>query len=274
MVLIKQQWLGRSIGRAALVLRDKFNIIHTACFSPEIVGTVANDQLATKLVTTICQSHKTFVDVGAHIGSIISEVSHINSSIKIVAIEAIPEKVVHLRRKFPTVELHDCAVGDSPGEVPFFINLRHSGYSSLKKPISEHEGAISEIRVPIKRLDEIVSSCGVDVIKIDVEGVELSVLRGSTKILNGSRPTILFESGPQLDDDLRDTKEALYDFLTLNDYVVVIPNRVAHDDFGLSKEEFLKSHLYPRQTTNYFAIPQERRIEIRNRARTILKIPT
>jgi precorrin-6B methylase 2 len=78
-------------------------------FYPERAGTVANDQLATKLVTTICQSHKTFVDVGAHIGSVISEVGNSDSTIKIVAIEAILEKIVQLRRKFPFVELHDCA---------------------------------------------------------------------------------------------------------------------------------------------------------------------
>ncbi|MEB3312724.1 MAG: FkbM family methyltransferase, partial [Cyanobacteriota bacterium] len=179
MLWIKQQLLGGSIGRLTLSLRDKFDILHTTYLCPERVGTVANDQLATKLVTTICQSHKTFVDVGAHIGSVISEVANSDSTIRIVAVEAIPEKTVQLRRKFPFVELHDCAVGESTGEVPFFINLRQSGYSSLRRPLSVNELETSEIRVPIKRLDEIVLSNNIDVIKIDVEGAELGVLRGS-----------------------------------------------------------------------------------------------
>ena len=273
MIWMKQQLLGGSIGRLALSFRDKFDILHTAYFYPESVGTVANDQLATKLVTTICQSHKTFVDVGAHIGSVISEVANSDSTIKIVAIEAIPEKIVQLRRKFPFVELHDCAVGESTGEVSFFINLRQSGYSSLRRPFRVNELETSEIRVPIKRLDEIVLSNDIDVIKIDVEGAELGVLRGSMKILNESRPTIMFESGPQLESDLDYTKEELYEFFFSSGYVVLIPNRVAHNDFGLSKDGFIESHLYPRRTTNYFAIPKERRIEIRDRARSILKIP-
>lgn len=270
---MKQQLLGGSIGRLALSFRDKFNILHTAHFYPERVGTVANDQLATKLVTTICQSHKTFVDVGAHIGSVISEVASSDSTIKIVAIEAIPEKIVQLRRKFPFIELHDCAVGESTGEVSFFINLKQSGYSSLRKPVSVNELETFEIRVPIKRLDEIVLSNDIDVIKIDVEGAELGVLRGSMNILNESRPTVMFESGPQLESDAGYTKEELYEFFFSIDYVVLIPNRVVHNDFGLSKDGFIESHLYPRRTTNYFAIPKERRIEIRDRARGILKIP-
>ena len=270
---MKQQLLGSSIGRLAFFLRDKFDLLYTAYFHSERIGTVANDQLATKLVTAICQSHKTFVDVGAHIGSVISEVANTDSTIKIVAVEAVPEKIVQLRRKFPFVELHDCAVGESTGESSFFINLRQSGYSSLKKPVSVNELETSEIRVPIKRLDEIVSSNNIDVIKIDVEGAELDALRGSTKILNENRPTIMFESAPQLENDLGCVKEDLYEFFLSRDYVVLVPNRIAHNDSGLSKDGFIESHLYPRRTTNYFAVPKERRIEIRDRARNILKVP-
>jgi hypothetical protein len=47
---------------------------------------------------------------------------------------------------------------------------------------------------------------------------------------------------------------------------------VAHNDGGLSLEGFIESHAYPRRTTNYIAIPSERRVEIRDRARTLLGI--
>ena len=67
--------------------------------------------------------------------------------------------------------------------------------------------------------------------------------------------------------------EELYDFFNSNNYAILIPNRLAHDDPGLSKEAFLEGHLYPRRTTNYFAIPRERRVEIRDRGRNILNIP-
>ena len=268
---MKQKILGSAIGNAALFLRNKLEILHTAWCSPERVGTLANDQLATQLVTTLCLPQKTFIDVGAHIGSIIAAVSRHDPSIKIIAIEAIPEKIAALRIKFPFVELHDCAVGESTGEVTFYVHTRQSGYSSLGRPDNMNKDAITEITVPIKRLDDLVASNDVDCIKIDVEGAELGVLRGCPNLLKSSRPVIMFESGPEMDDGLKFTKKDLYEFLDANRYAIVIPNRVAHNDPGLTQEGFIESHLYPRRTTNYFAIPIERRAEIRDRARTVLK---
>ena len=110
---IKQKLVGNSLGRTALSFRDKIQILRTASADPERVGTLANDQLATKLITTLCEPHKTFIDVGAHVGSIISEVLNHEPSVRIVAIEPIPEKMVPLRRTFPTIEFHSCAVSDS-----------------------------------------------------------------------------------------------------------------------------------------------------------------
>ena len=103
---MKRILLGTPLGRIAMLLRDKFYIARMAWLSPGEVGTLANDQLASSLITKICKPGSTFIDIGAHIGSIISEVRSNDSSIRIVAIEAIPEKVESLRRKFPFIELH------------------------------------------------------------------------------------------------------------------------------------------------------------------------
>ncbi|MEL7034866.1 MAG: FkbM family methyltransferase [Cyanobacteria bacterium J06592_8] len=250
--------------------RSAINLWQLVYKSPEKLGMVANDNLATRLVTEICQSNKTFIDIGAHIGSIISSVAYNDSSIKIVAIEAIPEKAEKLRKKFPFVKIHACAVGDQEGETSFFINTKQSGYSSLIKSTNSATSWIKEIQVPINKLDELVLSNDVDVIKIDVEGAELGVLRGSQNIIKTNRPIIMFESGPGNIDSLGFTKEALWQFLTELNYGIHIPNRVAHNDSGLSQEGFIESHIYPRRTTNYFAIPSERRLEVRDRARKLL----
>jgi FkbM family methyltransferase len=218
--MMKEKLLGNPIGRIAFFLRDKFHLIHTAYFYPEIAGKEANDQLANVLVTRICQSNKTFIDIGAHIGSILSEVLYIDPAIKMIAIEAIPAKVDSLKRRFPSIELHHCALGDFSGEVPFFVNIRESGYSSLSKIASSQVGEIVEITVPIKKLDDLVSSNDVDVIKIDVEGAELNVLRGAITILQKNRPTIMFESVLQLESEFGYTKEELYDFFSSNNVIV------------------------------------------------------
>ena len=267
---MKQRLLGNPIGRAALYFRDKLDLLRGTHFSMESVGTIANDQLATTLITRICSSHKTFVDVGAHIGSVIAQVRHADSTVKIVAIEAIPEKIQNLRRRFPFVEMHGCAVGETTGEISFFIDTQRSGYSSLARPNGTEDKSKIEIKVPIERLDNLVEAVDVDAIKIDVEGAELGVLRGAVAILRACRPIVMFESGPTGDNGLGYTKEGMLHFLNALDFSVVVPNRLAHDDEGLTAAGFVESHLYPRRTTNYFAVPTERRVEFRERARAIL----
>jgi FkbM family methyltransferase len=272
LIPMKQALLSGPFGRGAMFVRDKYLILREAWLFPESVGTLASDQMATHLITRIGKPNTTFVDVGAHIGSIVFEVMRNHAAVRIVAIEAMPDKVEKLRRKFPTVEFHGCAVGESSGEAAFFVHSQRSGYSSLGRPGNPADQSITEIRVPVRRLDELVAFADVDAIKIDVEGAELGVFRGAAGLLQKCRPTVMFESGPQGDDGLGYTKEALYEFLVANGYSVLVPNRVAHDDDGLTLSGFIESHRYPRRTTNYFAIPVQRRIEIRDRARNILKV--
>ncbi len=269
-----KQWLiGTALGRLLMSGRDSLRLVELALSSPENLGMVVNDNLAARLVTRLARGGATFVDVGAHLGSIIAAVAQHDPSVRIVAVEAIPEKAERLLRKFPAVRVHACAVGDQDGEVPFFVHIRQSGYSSLGRPEKEdREGALREIRVPLRRLDDLVEHSGVDVVKIDVEGAELGVLRGATRLLAASRPVVMFESGEKKAAALRFTEPAVWQLLTELGYTLHVPNRVGHDDDGLSLEGFVESHTHPRRTTNYFAIPRERRLEVRDRARALLGI--
>ncbi|MDH5413447.1 MAG: FkbM family methyltransferase [Flavobacteriaceae bacterium] len=273
---MKQILLGSMLGRFLFHLRDIYKIGISAIYHPADTGMIANDQMATRLVTTLCQSGKTFVDVGAHIGSIISSVKNHDNSINIIAIEAIPNKVKSLKNKYPDITIYDCAVGESEGETTFYINKVESGYSSLIKPVLNDSNKVTEICVPIKRLDNLMTNINIDVIKIDVEGAELGVLRGAKTLISKNRPTIMFESAPDNEDDacnlLGYTKADMHKWLTEQQYEIIIPIRVAHNAPGLELSCFLESHLYPRRTTNYFAIPSERRLEIRDKARKLLNI--
>jgi FkbM family methyltransferase len=265
-----KRWLvGTRLGRLALSVRESVALAAAAITRAEAVGTLANDHLASFLVVRLCRPQTTFIDVGAHIGSVIAEVTAHCPAARIIAVEAIPEKADRLRRRFPKVEVHACAVGEAVGEASFFIDTRRSGYSSLGRPADKT--GVREFRVHVRALDGL-GAANVDVIKIDVEGAELGVLRGGDRVITGDRPTVMFESGPPAENGLAYTKDALWQWFADRDYAVLVPNRVAHDDPGLSREGFAESHLYPRRTTNYFAVAAERRIELRDRARAILNI--
>ena len=264
----KARLLGNSFGWWLLGIRDKLTIVRTAWRSPESVGTVANDQLAALLVVSLCRSGHVFVDVGAHIGSITAGARRNSRPSKIVAVEAIPERAASLRRRFPDVEVAQCAVGESDGsEVAFFVNAAQSGYSTLAR-----EEGLREIKVALRTLDSVLGGHAVDVIKIDIEGGELGALRGAVNVLSTHRPTVMFESAPGCGSRLGYSTTDLWRFFEGLGYVVAAPNRLAHDGDDMSLEAFNDSHLYPRRTTNYFAVPRERRDEMRERARLVLGI--
>ena len=148
-------------------------------------------------------------------------------------------------------------------------NLSHRGYSSLSRPADiEEADKIAEITVRMTRLDQLVDSNAIDAIKIDVEGAELDVLRGSVGTITRNRPIIMYESGPPANSE----KIAQWQFFRDNNYTLLVPNRLAHIDDGLTREGYIESHFYPRRTTNYFAVPTERQSEYRDRARRILSV--
>jgi FkbM family methyltransferase len=265
---MREKLLGSKLGQIALTLRERAELVRAAWRSDEEIGSIANDHLASELVGKLCQPGKTMIDVGAHIGSVIARVRRHSATVKIIAVEANPEKADNLRKRFPQVEVYQCALGDRSGEVQFFVNTRQSGYSSLLKP--QGSAHTRQINVPMKRLDDLTRSEQADVMKIDVEGAELGVLRGAESLIGLSRPVIMFESGPEENGGY--TKAAMWGWFNERRYMIFVPNRLAHDGRPLGLEAFIESHEYPRRTTNYFAVPAERRNEIRDRVRRVLKI--
>ena len=266
---MKRLLVGTRLGRAAMSLRGWTDRIVTIVREPETVGATVNDYLAAHLLVRLCADRCSFVDVGAHIGSVVAEVQFHCPGAEILAVEAVPWKIAHLKKKFPGIAVVGTALGDRRGEATFYVvEGKNSGFSSLGRPAAQ--GRLLELRVPICRLDDIVDDRKVDVIKIDVEGAELGVLKGSECVVTDCRPTIIFESGPQLDEALGYSKQDLWQWFADRSYAVLIPDRVPHEDPGLGLESFLDSHLYPWRTRNYFAIAKERRGEIRNKAQRIL----
>ena len=254
---LKRALVGTALGRLATSVRNFFEVIRTPRLA---LGTVVNDQLASTLMARLCQEGETFVDVGAHIGSVIAEVKYRCPTARIFAFEAIPEKSQHLTLKFPDVRVHSCALADAEGMTAFYIDIKDSGFSSLAAGIGDKQ----EIQVKKRRLDDVLADTHVDMIKIDVEGAELGVLRGGEDLVNRCQPIIMFESGPG--DVLGFTKEKMFRWFADRDYGLFAPNRIAHTGGPMTLEGFLDSHEYPRRTTNYFAIPLSRLNEIRRRA--------
>ena len=250
-------------------LREKVTLFVCAGFHPEMVGTLTNDFLALRLVERLCPVGGLFVDVGAHIGSVLAQVHHHIAQVRIIAIEADPTKAERLRRFFPYAQVHACAVGAQAGQVVFHIHPNNSACGS----VYEQPGVTTQrITVPLRRLDDLLSGLSPDVVKMDIEGAELDALRAAPRLLTQARPLILLESGLTAHQPDGPSHLALHELLTAQGYALLAPNRLAHDDSGYSRPGWDEAHRYPRTSTNYFAVPAERRAHWRTQARRVLGI--
>lgn len=273
LLTLKQRLVGTGLGRFGAHCRHLWETWHVLRSKPELCGMLGQDICAKRLLPHLCSSSKVFLDIGAHIGSVIADVRRRHPSIRLIAIEAVPEKSEQLIRSFRNIEVLCLAAGDVDGQVEFFVDDIRPGYSSLFDGEHHRKTQGRKISTPMRRLDGLFpDTTDVDVIKLDVEGAELRVLVGASNLVDRCRPVILFESGPRKDEDGSSVLGELFDWFASRKYELFVPDRVAHDGPPLYRDGFLEAHFYPFRTLDYFAIPAERRIEIRDRARTALGV--
>ncbi len=95
--MFKGLLVNTALGQIALGLRDTLLLHKTVRSDLENIGGISNDILARILLERLCEDDGIFVDVGAHIGSIIAGAARHSKPARIIAIEAIPDKVKALR---------------------------------------------------------------------------------------------------------------------------------------------------------------------------------
>lgn len=159
----------------------------------------------------------TFIDAGANQGEFSLFASKRLSKGKVLAFEpmsAFFDRLVSniALNDMNNVQCYRLGLSDHEGEVPIYFNednaLNHEGLASLF-PLRQKDEKKEVITLVL--LDEIVvreSVEKVDFIKIDVEGSEWAVLKGSQRILKKDKPALMVElndetalmAGYQVDD--------------------------------------------------------------------------
>ncbi len=148
------------------------------------------------LVERLLHEGMTVVDVGANHGLFSMEAAHfVGSTGRVYAFEPTPELYAHLRKHLEVnhlknVYLLEKAVGSFDGNAKLRVHHECTGLNSLASQDLVWQGstliADQVINVPICKLDTVVNSeniSHIDILKIDVEGFELEVLRGARNIL-------------------------------------------------------------------------------------------
>jgi FkbM family methyltransferase len=142
------------------------------------------------------------VDVGANIGLYSSVLASKYSSVD--AFEANP--ALHRRLQAAAarnVTVWPCGLSDQSASVqvhvPILGGRARYGCGSLTRPHRQGQHDYEVVEARVTRLDTLARS-DVTMIKIDVEGHELAVLKGSESLLERCRPTVLVECEDQISE--------------------------------------------------------------------------
>jgi len=157
------------------------------------------DSYTLKILKKILKTNSNCVDVGCHKGEILDTILKFSPLGKHFAFEPIPYLFDYRKEKYKSknISLYPVALFDTRGTTSFHHVINAPAYSGIRKRKYETKDVeIDELKVETDLLDNIIpENVTLDFIKIDVEGAEYGVLRGSMKTVKRCKPTIIFEFG-------------------------------------------------------------------------------
>jgi FkbM family methyltransferase len=160
-----------------------------------------HEPLATSLLEQHLRPGMTVVEVGANIGYYaLFESRLVGPGGKVIAIEPVPKNVEGLRRNVRNngrinIEVHQLAIADRNGTLPMYLSARSNWHSLLPTPSAQ------TCMVPVSTLDDFLFSAppdSVDLIRMDVEGYEIEIVKGMQRVLSVYDPYLLIEIHPDL----------------------------------------------------------------------------
>src|SRR5215472_2599105 len=152
----------------------------------------------TRFVEAFLRSGTTVLDIGAHHGYYTLLASMlVGDRGRVFAFEPSPRERNRLERHVrinncSNVVIEQIALGAEAGEADLFLVDGAEDYcNSLRPPVVN--APTRKVRVSVDTLDEFLARNripNIDFIKLDVEGAELSVLKGASSLLTQSRPPV------------------------------------------------------------------------------------
>jgi FkbM family methyltransferase len=148
------------------------------------------------LLTAVLRSGDRVVDIGGNIGMITLTMARtVGADGRVDCFEPNPRCIETLRHhtglnRLGQVRIHAMALSDSPGQMRLNLTSSHTGTATL----AEVDDVKEAIVVPVEVGDRVLASGPpIRLIKIDVEGFEMHVLRGLSQTLRRDRPMLITE---------------------------------------------------------------------------------
>jgi FkbM family methyltransferase len=141
-------------------------------------------------------------DIGANIGDYTLPTAYaVGSAGRVFAFEPVERSFRVLSKNIACNNMDNvvalqCAVGDSDGVAPIYWDRSNFGGNSLNPNATTDLGSVSNVE--ISRLDTVCFRRGIipDLVKVDVQGAELKVLRGALGLLGNGKTAFWLEFWP------------------------------------------------------------------------------
>lgn len=145
------------------------------------------------LLAAVLEPQDRCVDAGANAGAVLDLLVRLAPEGDHVAFEPIPALAQRLRGRFNgNVDIREAALADAPGHITFQYFPDHPDCSGITPLVTLSEARPLEVRTTTLD-EELADGPPVQLIKMDIEGAELSALRGARQVLREQRPLIVFE---------------------------------------------------------------------------------
>lgn len=191
----------------------------------------------------------TVIDIGAHIGLLSTIIAQkVGASGRVFSFEPTPstfqllQKTIAINGNQKIITPFNKAVSDKSGTTTFYITDKPAHNSNSLANTKRENVKEFGIDVKLVSVDDFASEnklSKIDLIKIDAEGAELSVLKGAEKIITAFRPKILLALHPLSIISFGDSLPEIWDFVTGKGYKVYYLNQeISRDSFVSQKGLF------------------------------------
>lgn len=184
----------------------------------DVTRNMKYDRQTSLVVQKTLKKNSATIDVGCHKGEMLLEFLQHSPQGVHFAFEPIPAFYEQLKINFNQANCHifPYALAEKSGTTEFNYVKNAPAYSGLKqRKYAVENPEIEKIQVEIKTLDELIPrDTKIDLLKIDVEGAELGVLKGGLNTIKEHKPVIIFECGLGASDFYGTKPEEVFDFIT------------------------------------------------------------
>jgi FkbM family methyltransferase len=195
-------WVNRALGkfiRVKVFDEVELRLINPLEFHQKVLlfGDDLYEPQIMSLLSSALGPGKIFFDVGTNMGyhSLLAS-KLVGDKGRVHAFEPADTQFQHLQlnlriNHIENVTANQCAVAESTGEREFFIS---EGWNQGTHSLGKTAGQSKSCRVPCVSIDDYVEKQSVkriDVMKVDVEGAELSVFKGAQRTLSTMPPPLL-----------------------------------------------------------------------------------